>query len=58
MIFTSDYSQKLNISRVKMFSESFLRNIKINKYNSNERNKDIKDRTENNHLNKNLFKLI
>ena len=41
-----------------MFSESFFQNIKINKYNSNERNESIKDRIENDRLNKNLFKLI
>ena len=58
MISASNYSQRLSISRVKMFSESFSRNIKINKYNSSERNKSIKDKIENDYSNKDLFKLI
>ena len=44
-----------------MFNELFLRNIKINKYNSNERNeknKDVKNKIENDYLNKSLFKFI
>ena len=58
MISASDYLQKLNIFQVKMFSESFSRNIKINEYNSSERNKSIKNKTENDRSNKNLFKFI
>ena len=44
-----------------MFSKSFLRNIKINKCNSNERNeenKNVKNRIKNNRSNKDLFKFI
>ena len=44
-----------------MFNESFSRNIKINKCNLNERNeknRDIKNRIEDDHLNKSLFKFI
>ena len=41
-----------------MFSELFSRSIKINEYNLNERNKSIKNKIENNHSNKDLFKLI
>ena len=41
-----------------MFSESFSRSIKINEYNSSERNENIKDKIENDRSNKDLFKLI
>ena len=44
-----------------MFSKLFSRNVKINKYNSNkrnERNKNVKHKIRNNHLNKSLFKFI
>ena len=44
-----------------MFSESFFRSMKINKCNSNERdeeNKNVKNKTENNRSNKDLFKFI
>ena len=58
MISASDYLQKLNISRIKMFNESFSRNIKINECNLNEHNKNIKNKTEDDRLNKDLFKLI
>ena len=58
MVSASDYSQKLSISRVKMFNESFSRSIKINECNSSERNKSIKDRIKDDYSNKNLFKLI
>ena len=58
MISASDYLQRLNIFRVKIFSESFSRNIKINEYNLNERNKNIKNKIEDDRSNKNLFKLI
>ena len=58
MVSASDYSQRLNISRVKMFSESFSRSIKTDEYNSSERNENIKDRIEDDRLNKSLFKLI
>ena len=61
MISANNYLYKLNISRAKMFNESFSRNIKVNKCNSNERNKennDIKNKIENDHLNKDLFKFI
>ena len=58
MIFASDYLQKLNISRIKMFNKSFFRSIKINEYNSNERNENIKNKIEDDRSNKNLFKFI
>ena len=58
MISASDYSQRLNISRVKIFNESFFQNIKINKCNLNERNENIKNRIKDDRSNKNLFKLI
>ena len=61
MIFTSDYSQRLNISRVKMFNKLLFRSIKINKCNLNERekeNKDVKNKIKNDRSNKNLFKFI
>ena len=61
MIFTSNYLQKLNISRVKILSELFSRSIKINKCNSNERdeeNNDIKNKIKNDYSNKDLFKFI
>ena len=58
MISANDYSQKLNISRIKMFNKLFLRSIKINKYNSSERNENIKNKIENDRLNKSLFKFI
>ena len=61
MISASDYSQRLNISRVKMLSESFFRSMKINECSlsrRNEINKEIEDRLEDDYLNKDLFKLI
>ena len=58
MISASDYLQRLNISRVKIFSEPFLRSIKINECNSNERNENIKSRIENDYSNKDLLKFI
>ena len=44
-----------------MFNKSFFRNIKIDKCNSNENNKEnkyVKNKIEDDRLNKDLFKLV
>ena len=56
MISASDYSQKLSISRIKIFNESFFQNIKINEYNREDKN--VENKIKNNRSNKDLFKFI